>query len=402
MEPVTGTAFTPDFDLGIGNFTVWVRTAGSIQAPPSPWSGQYNFHIKAPVILNPVTPSPVNGFPVISWQPLAGAVKYDVWIDRVDVPTAQILRNTNVTGTSLTPTTLPQGLCRVWVRGLAADGIDGAWSARQDFSSEQIPVITALLNPTFDTTPTVTWSAVNGAASYELYVRSINGNFKALHQKNIVGTSFTWPPLTAGPYEYWVRVTGSTVWSTSVFLNTDGRTNVLAPTGTTTNRRPVISWQPVGLAVRYELWIDQLGVDEKIIYQTNLTSTSFTPTSNLPLGNYRVWVRAVSSSTTAPWSLSVDFTIATADAPQDALLLNSSDDELLSGVLVSIFDRSESARTMPDGSHQSNMSEQPADRGADMPPAQAERVPAALPLVSSDQSIDAVIVQWMTNPMAEC
>ena len=43
-----------------------------------------------------------------------------------------------------------------------------------------------------------------GAASYEVYVRRINGNFKALHQKNIIGNAFTWPVLSAGPYEFWV------------------------------------------------------------------------------------------------------------------------------------------------------------------------------------------------------
>ena len=221
---------------------------------------------------------------------------------------------------------------------LAADGADGAWSLSQDFVENQVPAITGGLNPTFDTTPTISWTAVPGASSYEVYVRSINGNFKALHQKNIAATTFTWPILPAGPYEYWVRVTGATVWSVPVLLNTDGRTNVLSPTGSTTDRRPEISWRPVDLAVRYELWVDQLGVDEKIIYQTNLTSTSFTPPSNLPLGNYRIWVRAVGSTTTAPWSPSVNFTIADASTPMTQgadfdLLASVFSDSLLLAVL---------------------------------------------------------------------
>ena len=390
VEPVTGTAFTPTFDLGIGNFAVWVRTAGSTNAPPSPWSAQYNFRINAPVILNPVTPSPVNGFPLISWPALPGAVKYDVWIDRLDVPTSQILRDPNVTLTSLTPTTLPNGRYRVWVRGLAVDGSDGAWSAPQDFSSAQAPVITALLNPTFDTTPTVTWTAVNGAASYELYVRSINGNFKAFDQKNIVGTSFTWPTLPAGPYEYWVRVTGSTVWSAPVALNTDGRTNVLTPIGSISDTTPNFSWQPVDGAVRYELWVDlQNPWTQKIVFQTSLTGTSFVSPS-LPVGAYRTWVRAVSATNQfSPWSVPVDFTITGPTASLDVLPVKPSDDELLCGVLVSVFDRGESARTMEDG-------------GADMQPVKAEHSPAALPLVLANPSIDEFIVQWMMNPMAEC
>ena len=312
---VSATSFAPSSDLGIGHFTAWVRTLGANGGPPSEWSLQFSFRIKAPVTQLSVATVPANGIAMISWQALPGAVKYDVWIDRLDVSTLQIYRNTNVSGTSITPTTLPNGKYRVWVRGLAADGADGAWSLSQDFVENQVPAITGGLNPTFDTTPTISWTAVPGASSYEVYVRSINGNFKALHQKNIAATTFTWPTLPAGPYEYWVRVTGATVWSVPVVINTDGRTNVLSPTGSTTNRRPEISWRPVDLAVRYELWVDQLGVDEKIIYQTNLTSTSFTPPSNLPLGNYRIWVRAVGSTTTTPWSPSVNFTIADASTP---------------------------------------------------------------------------------------
>ena len=139
-------------------------------------------------------------------------------------------------------------------------------------------------------------------------------------------------------------MTGATVWSVPVKINTDGRTNVLSPTGSTTNRRPVISWQPVDLAVRYELWVDQLGVDEKIIYQTNLTSTSFTPPSNLPLGNYRIWVRAVSSSLIAArWSPPVDFTIAKAESAVD-----SGNDFAL---LTSIFSDAPIVQLLEENSH---------------------------------------------------
>ncbi len=314
LEQVSATSFTPSIDLGIGNFTVWVRTLGLNGGPASVWTAPRNFRIKAPVTQVVVNPNPENGLSAISWQALPGAVKYDVWIDRLDVPTSQFYRNTDVTGTSISPASLPRGSYRVWVRGLAADGADGAWSTGVQFSSHPVPAITSGLNPTFDTTPTIAWTSVAGATSYEVYILRINGNVKALHQTNIVGTSFTWPALTPGPYRYWVRVSGDTVWSSPVEIDTSGRTNVLAPSGSTTDRTPTISWRPVDGAVRYELWVDLLGADEQIIYQTNLTTTSYTPTSNLPLGNYRVWVRAVSSSTAAPWSAYVDFSVANAES----------------------------------------------------------------------------------------
>jgi len=347
LETVAGLSFTPSSDLGIGNYSAWVRVAGTTDAPPSLWSANRNFRIKAPVTLNPVATNPANGLSMISWLPQPGAVKYDVWIDRLDVPTSPAFRDMNVTGTNVTPPFLViNGKYRVFVRGFAADGADGAWSVYQDFVAVHVPAITGGLNPTFDTTPTITWTAVPGAASYEVYIRSINGNFKALHQKNIAATTFTWPTLTPGPYEYWVRATGATVWSISVFISTEGQTDVLVPIGNISSARPTFTWRPVDERVRYELWVDRLGVQEKIIYETNLTSANYTPPANLPSGNYRAWVRAVGSSATAPWSLYVDFTIASAESSSEQ------GSELLASVfadsrLTSLLDQSDAAVAAP-------------------------------------------------------
>ncbi len=103
VEPASGTSFTPSIDLGIGNFTVWVRALDENGGPPSVWSVPRTFRINTPVTQNPVGHNSTNGLSMVSWQQLKGAAKYDVWIDRLDVPTAQIFRDSNVTGTSVTP-----------------------------------------------------------------------------------------------------------------------------------------------------------------------------------------------------------------------------------------------------------------------------------------------------------
>jgi len=47
-----------------------------------------------------------------------------------------------------------------------------------------------------------------------------------------------------------------------------------------------------------------------VIYQTALSGTSYTPTTELAKGSYRVWVRAVSvSGENAVWSAAVTFTV---------------------------------------------------------------------------------------------
>ncbi len=57
------------------------------------------------------------------------------------------------------------------------------------------------------------------------------------------------------------------------------------------------------------------GVQDKIIFQTvgttnvSPTTESFTPVSNLPTGNYRVWIQAINGGSTAPWSAFLDFAV---------------------------------------------------------------------------------------------
>ncbi len=310
LETVVGTSWTVPEELGIGNHTVWIRSL-SLGASPSAWSIPRYFQVRLPVVLNVIGHDVDNGLPRISWVPLKGAVKYDVWIDRTDVPTSQVFRDANVTGTSVTPSSLPHGgHYRVWVRGIAVDGNAGSWSPMIDYVAVHVPAITGGLNPTFDTSPTITWLPVANASTYNVYVLSVNGNFRALHQKNISGTSFTWPALPAGPYRYWVKASGASVWSRQIDLDTSGHTQIVAFEDTAAPEFPRITWQPVDGAVRYEIQVDHLGVQQQIIHATNVVANSFKPSGNFAAGGYRAWVRAFSASAISPWSPPFDLTLA--------------------------------------------------------------------------------------------
>jgi hypothetical protein len=62
-------------------------------------------------------------------------------------------------------------------------------------------------------------------------------------------------------------------------------------------------------AERYELWVDRPGFQQKVIFETQLVTSSFLTSVSLPRGNYRAWVRAVSGTAIAPWSTALDFSI---------------------------------------------------------------------------------------------
>ena len=120
-------------------------------------------------------------------------------------------------------------------------------------------------------------------------------------------------------YRVWVVGVSSSgvqsLWTAPIDISIGGQTNLLTPTGTTTDSTPAFTWRPVDGAVHYDLWVNQVGGTSQIIRVQNLTATSFTPATALPTDTYRVWVRAISAaSEISPWSVMVEFRIAASDS----------------------------------------------------------------------------------------
>jgi len=315
---VAQTSYTPPVDFGIGKFNLWVRAKNSETV--GPWTPKYTFVINTATVLNGITRLQPTLRPTISWAALPGAVKYDVWINDVSRGITQHIRKMNVTGTTFTPSAdLPLGIYRAWVRGIAADGTAGLWSGGVEFVTMRAPTITQGQNSTFDRTPTFAWNALPGAAKYEVLVRNRNTGATTVDKRNITGLSFTTPTLPDGPYRWWaigVSTQGvRSFWTAPMDIHIGGRTHLLTPLGSTSDRTPTFTWRPVDGAVRYDLFVNHVGGQAQIIRQQNLIATSYTPTTSLPTGSYRAWIRAVSSTgEVSPWSLEVAFTI-TAIAP---------------------------------------------------------------------------------------
>ena len=231
----------------------------------------------------------------------------------------------NVTGTSFIPSAdLPLGVYRAGVRGIAADGTEGTWSTAIEFVTMQAPTITQGQNSTFDRTPTFAWNALPGAAKYEVFIRNRNTGATTLNKTNITGLSFTpTTPISDGPYRWWaIGVSAQGVrsfWTAPMDIYIGSRTDLLTPLGSSSDRTPTFTWRPVDSAVRYDLFVNQIGGQSQIIRQQNLTGTSYTPTSLLPIGSYRAWIRAVSSTgEVSPWSVEVVFTIAASQPIDDS------------------------------------------------------------------------------------
>ncbi|MCA9063130.1 MAG: hypothetical protein KDA96_08725 [Planctomycetaceae bacterium] len=318
-QSVAVNHFEATTDLGYGQFRTWVRGryAGASWAP---WQVQ-TFEINGRVTLLPIDEQQTTHRPELSWQAFPGADHYDIWIDDQAGGVSQFIRESNVVGTSWMPAAdMPLGRYTVWVRAIASNGSAARWSQPMTFTVMPPPHVTAGNKPTFDHTPTFAWDALTGAAEYEVLIRNVSTGTTTVYQRHISALNFTPPTdLSEGPYRVWVLgVSAASVrsfWTDPISIDIGGRTEILTPvSGSTTGTMPVISWRPVdgdnGAAVTFEIWFDRIGVQVGYINVTGLTATSYTHGTPLPAGDYRVWVRAISSGQTSIWSAVTLFTVA--------------------------------------------------------------------------------------------
>ncbi len=335
-DSIETTSWTPTTDLPIGSYRVWVRAIDATDVAGG-WSLGLDFVISPRVNLALMAKLQPTSRPPVSWAALAGASKYDIWIDNRTTNEVQYIRNQNITTTSFTPAAnLPIAVYRTWVRAIDAKGVPAQWSVATDFTVATAPLITTPLNSTFNRKPPFSWNAVTGALKYAVQLRNLTTGVTVYNATNITTTNWTSPVnLPDGQYRWWVVAFGAGsvqgLWTAPVDFNVGGQATLLTPTRSTTNAKPVFSWKPVDGAARYELWVNNATTTASVVKQMNLTSLTYTPATTLPKGNYRAWVRAISTTgEVGVWSLEVKFTIAAQEiAPQIQDFLSPLSDELL-------------------------------------------------------------------------
>lgn len=172
---------------------------------------------------------------------------------------------------------------------------------------------------------TVEWSVpwnnfhnniLDTAGRYEISLRSTNGNQVAevtprKFQSFLApaGTTVTWQNIS--------NVTGQAVQSGTVVSDAKGvvtiprfqiGTNVgnrliltptapaipvlTGPAATTESQRPTFTWNSVSGATSYNVWVNNLSTGQSSILRPTVSGTSWTPSADLGIGRYRVWVQA--------------------------------------------------------------------------------------------------------------
>jgi len=192
-------------DFAPGRYAIWVnsQTAAGFSGL---WSQQGLVTVSVPVSGLNVTGGSISSTPTLTWNAVAGATNYDVWVDNLTTNQSEVVRNTSVNGTSLQLDGLAAGSYRAWVRSRDENGGNYAWSGAFDFEHQATARVLTPTGTGNSDTPLFTWTAVSGATRYELWVSNLNGSGRVIHEENLTANSFTpGSALSSGNYRIWIR-----------------------------------------------------------------------------------------------------------------------------------------------------------------------------------------------------
>lgn len=298
--------------LAYGSYRAWARTRTAGVA--GTWSEGVEFDVMgAPEITSPDTAS-VFAAPMLEWSDV-GADEYEVWINDVSSGTGEFLLTKTVASSAvLMEEGLDAGKYIFWVRGRNADGSQTYWSRPKSFEVTDQATVTGPAGSVDSATPEITWNPVPGATHYDVWLSGPTGLLA--RETAATGTSHKFSDqLADSAYRVWVRpmtASGAGAWSKVQTFTVGGIETpaIILGTAETSNRRPLFEWSAVGNADRYELWINHVGVSNRVIHETSLQTNSFLPTQDLASGEYRIWARAISATgVVSGWSASAILTI---------------------------------------------------------------------------------------------
>lgn len=169
------------------------------------------------------------------------------------------------------------------------------------------PGVPQILTPTGTVNqfrPSITWSALANATDYLVWLKNESTGQVIVNSVSTPDPSFQ-PTMDLGIGKYSVSIrakneVGLSAWSPTVRFTVTALP-VITPTPDGMNRRPMIEWDSIPGADRYEVSLLEMATSSST--RAIVGSTDFVPTRDLSDGNYFVWVRAIAKDgTLGPWS----------------------------------------------------------------------------------------------------
>ena len=177
-------------------------------------------------------------------------------------------------------------------------------------------VITGVTS-TLSQRPTISWSPAVGAAGYDIWVNNLTTNKSAVI-RSTTGDTWLTPAVNTGigQFAVWVRSINlngiMSAWSPRYNFNINTPPVINPVTLLQPTARPTITWTgPLGTD-HYDVWVDNVSTNQsQYVRLPNFSETSWTPTTDLPMGRYRIWVRSFDvKGAASQWSAKADFNVA--------------------------------------------------------------------------------------------
>ncbi|MFM7057207.1 MAG: choice-of-anchor Q domain-containing protein [Planctomycetota bacterium] len=208
---VQGTSWTPPVDLPLGIHRFWIRGLDA-KNQPTGWSVAQEFLVVT--VVTPLSPgsSLFDTTPDFTWQPVAGAVSYELVLRNASTNVV-VINQQNITGTRFTPTAaLPIAGYKWYVLAVSPASVGSLKSGRAITRDVFVGGRTTVLAPSGTSQvswPEFRWQLVDDATTYTLHVSRLTGSSyqKAIEVSGLTSTS--WQPATAlaaGSYRTWVQV----------------------------------------------------------------------------------------------------------------------------------------------------------------------------------------------------
>jgi hypothetical protein len=334
---ISGTAnsHTLTTDLDASTKYYWRLQAWDSDKDSSSFSTVWNFSTRTPLVkvtdLEPAdNATNIKLYPKLTYSAVSGADSYLIQLS-TSSNFSSFLINSEITGTELTsPTKLSYYSKYYWrVKAKNNYGDEGPWSDTLEFTTkEQLGTPVATL-PANDATnqalkPEFTWNSLSNAAGYRLQI-SKTTSFTTL-ERDISTTEIThnlssnldlltkyywrlkaWDSDTDSS-SYGSVLNFTTAELSSPDLQSPVNAAIFVPVNTG------FSWLSADYADSYKIQISKSATFSTVDYENIVTSTSYTPTSNLLDGDEYYWrVLSIRGSVESDWSstniFSTDFDI---------------------------------------------------------------------------------------------
>jgi hypothetical protein len=333
------SATTPE--LAHGDYQWRARANGGA------WTPAWTFTVTPPTTIAPKLTTPTNyarldmTTPAFAWQPVSGGEQYQIQISTSGNFKTPVQDVTFAPSDPLHPTfnaaALADGGKYFWrVRAINSVGVAGAWSAKWQFTLNQL-VRPVLLDPpsgtpTTNTAPQLRWNGLSDALSYEIQIDTDQkfGTPDQLLTATAPDTSATPAPLPDGRYFWRVRgvnafgVTGlwSVAWNFTVDTTGPEQPVLRSPAdhAGTRDTTPTLVWRSARTAKQYHVLVaeDTAFTDLKVDVTVGGTSYTIPALNPLDYGVHYWQVQAIDAlGNPGDWSTPFQFALTIMTNPKD-------------------------------------------------------------------------------------